>query len=64
MEEKQEHCPYCGCEDLTRYKHTGYGQIYPMKSLLRTGGQTLIHIICRRCGTVVRSYVEHPDTLN
>lgn len=63
MEEQQDRCPHCGSDDLKRYKQAGYGHVYPMKGILRIGGQTLIHLICRRCGTVVRSYVEHPETL-
>ena len=63
MENRKERCPWCGGEDLTRYKQSGYGQVFPENTLLRLGGRNLIHVICRRCGTVVRSYVEYPDTL-
>ena len=63
MEMRKEQCPWCGGEDLTRDKQAGYGQVFPEKSILRLDGKTLIHVICRRCGTVVRSYVEDPDTL-
>ena len=36
----------------------------PAKQKLIFDPQALYHDICKHCGTVVRSYIEHPEKLN
>ena len=59
MENKREICPYCGGTELVRGQQSGYAVVVRCKGL--SNGRKLIHLICRQCGTVVRSYVEDPE---
>ena len=52
-EQKQYVCPWCGGKDA---------KVQPNKALTLKG-ENLIHVICKNCGTVVRSYVENPQVL-
>ena len=40
---------------------TGYGALTALSNKL--GGRALYHAVCRRCGSVVRSYVKEPEKL-
>lgn len=61
MEEKRDVCPYCGGTELAKGIQSGHGGVLPMGRLTVFSQQRLIHLICRRCGTVVRSYIENPE---
>ena len=37
-----------------------YAKVQPNKTLTLKG-ENLVHVICKNCGTVVRSYVENPQ---
>ncbi len=39
-----------------------YAKVQPNKTLTFKG-ENLVHVICKNCGTVVRSYVENPQVL-
>lgn len=52
-------CPYCGGTEFGRGKQRGYAKL--VTGALDLAGDNLNHIICMNCGSVVRSYVEHPD---
>ena len=54
-------CPYCGGTDFVIGKQAGYGAVMPEKARLIFFGQELYHDICRKCGTVVRSYIKEPE---
>lgn len=56
----QEKCPRCGCETSVIGVQSNQGEVY-RKNLL--GGQTLYHVICLKCGSVIRSYVKKPEKL-
>lgn len=58
--DNQEKCPRCGCENSVIGVQSPKGKVY-RETLL--GGQTLYHVICLKCGTVIRSYVEKPEKL-
>lgn len=61
MEIKIDVCPFCnGTEFISAYQTAG-GSLQSEERLL--GGADLKHIICRNCGSVVRSYVENPEKL-
>lgn len=52
-------CPFCNGTEFIETRQSGYAQI---------GGEglhgaTLYHTVCRRCGSVVRSYVKEPEKL-
>lgn len=64
MEEKQEICPRCGGTDFVTGKQNGYGGVLPKKRISALRAQPLMHLICRNCGTVVRSYIEDPQDFN
>lgn len=36
-------------------------RVKPAKPVTFAIGENLIHIICKQCGTVVRSYVQNPE---
>ncbi|MBQ8797610.1 MAG: hypothetical protein IJZ56_05405 [Oscillospiraceae bacterium] len=55
-----ERCPFCGYSEFIEAKQM-QGEAYVSGEALF--GQQLNHIICRHCGSVVRSYVEKPENL-
>jgi len=63
MEQKQDICPHCGGMETVIGKTSGYGRIIPQHALTILHAQNVYHIICLNCGTVIRSYVEHPKDL-
>ena len=55
-----DRCPYCGYgEFIEARQYSSYAYV--------TGeavfGQELHHLVCRHCGSVVRSYVKEPEKL-
>ena len=62
MDKKQDICPHCGGTETVIGKHSGYGQIVPKKAWTTLNGQNLYHVICLSCGTVIRSYIEDPQS--
>lgn len=55
-------CPYCGNEEMIEAIQGGtYASITVLDNKL--GGTPLYHLICRRCGVVVKSYVKDPEML-
>lgn len=64
MEFKPDVCPQCGGTDLIKGKQTAHGSVVPYNSITFLKSRSLIHLICRRCGTVVRSYIEDPRDFN
>ena len=61
MEHKQDICPYGGGTELAKAKNaTSYGRLCRYDSIF-ANGKPVFYLICLRCGTVVRSYVEDPN---
>ena len=56
--EEQYKCPWCGCEDVVYGVQADKGKVRPAKTVTFNEGQALIHVICKSCGTVLRSYVK------
>ena len=54
-------CPYCGGEEMIEAFQSCYGAVIATSNVL--GGRTLYHMICRNCGSVVRSFVKEPEKL-
>lgn len=62
-EHKKGHtCPWCDSKEIVIGKQMGYGNVQPNR-FMTIKGEPLLHVICKNCGTVIRSYVEHPDNL-
>jgi ribosomal protein L37E len=59
---KDERCPYCGNTEFIQAMQSYQGGIWGIENQWGLG-QELHHIICRRCGSVVRSYVRYPEAL-
>ncbi len=60
--ENKDKCPYCGKSNTVVARQNGYARISADKACtFKT--QTLYHIICRECGTVIRSFVKKPGKL-
>lgn len=57
-------CPYCGAEEVVYGVQSDRGKVRPAKRVTIDEGQGLIHVICKHCGTVIRSYVQYPDKLS
>ncbi len=60
-EQKQYVCPWCGGKDVVEGIQSTYAKVQPNKALTLKG-ENLIHVICKNCGTAVRSYVENPSS--
>lgn len=54
-------CPYCGGTEIIETYQGGYGAI--VATCHQFGGVALYHSVCRKCGSVVRSYVKDPEKL-
>ena len=54
-------CPYCGSSEMIEAYQSCYGAIVATSHKL--GGCSLYHSVCRKCGTIVRSYVKDPEKL-
>jgi len=61
MEHKEDVCPYCGGTELVKGKQNGQGMILPYRRISMFSAQKLVHLVCKNCGTVVRSYIENPQ---
>lgn len=55
---QDQKCPFCGGERFLEARQDGYAAI---RSGMRHAA--LRHVICRACGSVVRSFVEEPERL-
>ena len=63
MELKQDICPHCGGTETVSGKQIGQGCIVPGSAKTFFFSTQVMHIICRSCGTVIRSYVTDPEIL-
>ena len=54
-------CPFCGGGEFIEAYQDGYAAITAVGNVW--GGQKLCHVVCRKCGSVVRSYVKDPEKL-
>lgn len=61
--EEQYKCPWCGCKDVVYGAQADRGKVRPARKIIFNEGQVLIHVICKSCGTVLRSYVQNPEKL-
>ena len=50
-----EKCPFCGGTEFVKGWQRSYGQVYAGPK----DGEDLFHILCKDCGSVVRSYVAY-----
>ncbi len=58
---RYERCPYCGGTQMIECYQSGYAALVAVRN--RLGGRALYHLVCRRCGAVVRSFVKEPEKL-
>lgn len=57
-------CPYWGGEEFVEgVQSSGYAQISPANKTFTLRSEKLYHVICLKCGTIVRSYVNNPENL-
>ncbi len=61
MDIKVTECPFCHGSEFIEAKQTGYAQISSCANGWYSG--ELRHVVCRRCGSVVRSYVKDPEKM-
>ena len=54
---RDSYCPYCGGTEMVEAK---YGAVYGESAW---SGQIMYHTVCRKCGSVVRSFVKEPEKL-
>ncbi len=55
-----DRCPFCGYSEFIETRQWNTDAYVTGEALF---GQELHHLICRHCGSVVRSYVEDPELL-
>ena len=63
MEQKKDICPHCGGTKVVIGKQDGEARVFDPDAITILFGTRLFHVICRNCGTVIRSYVEDPKKL-
>ncbi len=63
MEKEQSKCPYCGETETVTAVQQGYANLTPVGKVFTTKEQSLYHVICLKCGSVIKSYVENPQKL-
>ena len=63
MDQKQDICPHCGGTDTAVGMQAAQARVIHKDAITLFGGQDLFHVICLTCGTVVRSFVKHPEKL-
>jgi len=56
-------CPYCASSELFEALQEGYGGIYATSNMTFGSRCPLYHLVCRNCGTIVRSYVKEPEKI-
>lgn len=61
MENAEEKCPHCGKKNSFIVRQSGYADVMPMEFSLKS--QTLYHVVCLECGTVIRSFIKEPKKL-
>lgn len=60
MRIEDKKCPFCGGERFIEATQDGYAAVRNGFGLRHAA---LRHVICRDCGSVVRSYVDDPERL-
>ena len=61
--EKKDICPYCGCEEVVIGRQRSNAKVEPLERHFVLREQELYHVICLKCGSVIRSYVKKPEKL-
>ena len=59
--QKKYKCSWCGSENMIYGVQTDGGRVKPAKPVTLSAGEKVIHVICKQCGTIARSYIEHPE---
>lgn len=59
---RDEKCPYCGGSEFIKAMQVGQGGIIGIENAWSSTSQ-LNHVVCRSCGSIVRSYVGDPEKL-
>lgn len=57
---KIDNCPFCGGEEFIDCKLSSYGGVYISRKMRDV---SLNAIVCRDCGSVVRTYCKEPEKL-
>ena len=60
MKLNMERCPFCGYSEFIEARQYAPEAYVSAQALF---GQELKYVICRHCGSVVRTYVEDPEKL-
>lgn len=61
MDIRVTECPFCHGSEFIEAKQEGHAQISSMQNGWYSG--VLYHTVCRRCGSVVRSFVKDPEKM-
>lgn len=56
-------CSHCGNTETVIAIQQGYAEVTPIGKVFTRKAQSLYHVICLNCGTVIRSFVEDPQKL-
>ena len=55
-------CPFCGGTEFVKGWQYGSGKLFSDGCLVH-GGQEILHVVCKECSSIVRSYVHYPEKL-
>ncbi|NEW04663.1 transcription initiation factor TFIIIB [Paenibacillus sp. SYP-B3998] len=53
-------CPECGETKFGEGTSRGEGRMYPSNKLFSMGSE-ITHVICIKCGLIIRSFVKEPE---
>lgn len=56
-------CTNCENEETILCIQSGYANIYPEGKVFTFKCEKLYHVICLKCGTVIKSFVKNPQKL-
>lgn len=59
----KDKCFNCGGKNFVIGVQGSYAEVYPAGKIFTLKSQKLYHVICKDCGTVVRSFVKEPEML-
>ncbi len=62
MENNDKKCPFCGNNELVECVQVLQGALSPTLKA-PSCSQPLYHLVCKKCGTVVRSFVKQTKHL-
>ena len=61
MDIKITECPYCFGNEFVEGKQDSHADMESTENIWYSGA--IYHVVCLRCGSIVRSYVKNPEKM-